>query len=244
MKLVADLHTHTVASGHAYCSVNEMAQAAADVGLEMIAITDHGPNMSGGPHLYHFGSIHVVPSVIAGVRVLKGVEANIAGPGGELDLPDLPLSELDIVFAGFHTHTGYDDSGIVKNTHALIRTMENPHVDGIVHPGNPTYPVDIDEVVRAAKDLGKLIEINNASLTVARWGSWENCVKFVEKAAEYGATIVICSDAHHTSLVGDFDKAVELVKSVGFDSELVLNTDVNKIREFLADRGKRGKVRK
>ena len=80
MKLVADLHTHTVASGHAYCSVNEMAQAAADVGLEMIAITDHGPNMPGGPHLYHFGNIHVVPSVIAGARVLKGVEANIAGP--------------------------------------------------------------------------------------------------------------------------------------------------------------------
>ncbi|HHX25068.1 MAG TPA: phosphatase [Firmicutes bacterium] len=238
MKLVADLHTHTVASGHAYCSVNEMVQAAADIGLEMIAITDHGPNMPGGPHLYYFGNLRVVPPVIAGVQVLKGIEANIVGPSGELDLPDFMLAKLDIVFAGFHTHTGYDDSGISKNTQALIGALENPYVDGVVHPGNPIYPVDIKEVVSAAKDLGKLIEINNASLTVTRLDSMENCIKFVESAAEYGAKVVIGSDAHHTSLVGTFDNAIKLVTSVGLKSELVLNTDISKITEFLCSRRK------
>jgi putative hydrolase len=238
MKLVADLHTHTVASGHAYCSVNEMVQAAADIGLEMIAITDHGPNMPGGPHLYYFGNLRVVPPVIAGVRVLKGIEANIVGPSGELDLPGSMLAKLDIVFAGFHTHTGYDDSGVSKNTRAMIGALENPYVDGIVHPGNPIFPVDIEEVVAAAKDLGKLIEINNASLTVTRLDSMENCIKFVECAAEYSAKVVIGSDAHHTSLVGTFDSAIKLVKSVGLNSELVLNTDVSKITEFLRNRRK------
>lgn len=238
MRLVADLHTHTVASGHAYCSVNEMAHAAADIGLEMIAITDHGPNMPGGPHKYYFGNLRVVPPVIAGVRVLKGIEANIAGPSGELDLPDSMLAKLDIVFAGFHTHTGYDDSGVSKNTLALIGALENPYVDGIVHPGNPVFPVDIKEVVAAAKDLGKLIEINNASLTVTRLDSLENCIKFAERAVEYSTMVVIGSDAHHSSLVGSFDSAIRLARSVGLKSELVLNTDVSKITEFLLNRRK------
>ena len=238
MKLVADLHTHTVVSGHAYCTINEMVQAAADIGLEMIAITDHGPNMPGGPHLYHFGNLRVVPSIMAGVQVLKGIEANIVSPSGELDLPDYMLQKLDIVFAGFHSHTGYDDSGILRNTQAMIGAMENPYVDGIVHPGNPVYPVDIPEIVAAAKDLGKLIEINNASLTVTRLESLENCIKFAELAAEKGATVVIGSDAHHTSRVGSFDDAIKIVKSVGLSDEYVLNTDVRKITEFLRGRGK------
>ena len=57
MRLVADLHIHSVATGHAYCTINEMAQAAADIGLEMIGITDHGPSMPDGPHLYYFGNL-------------------------------------------------------------------------------------------------------------------------------------------------------------------------------------------
>lgn len=238
MRLVADLHTHSVASGHAYCTINEMAQAAADKGLKMIAITDHGPNMPGGPHLYYFGNLRVVPPVIAGVKTLKGIEANIVGLSGELDLPDRMLEKLDIVFAGFHTHTGYEGDGVSENTRAMIGALENPYVDGIVHPGNPIFPVDIREVVAAAKDLGKLIEINNASLTVTRLESMENCIRFAELAAEHGAMVVIGSDAHHTSLVGSFDSAIELVERAGVKSEYVLNTDVGKITEFLRKRRK------
>ena len=238
MKLVADLHTHSVTSGHAYCTINEMVQAAADIGLEMIAITDHGPNMPGGPHLYYFGNLRVIPSTISGIQVLKGIEANIVSPSGELDLPDRMLQKLDIVFAGFHSHTGYDDSGIVRNTQAMIGALENPYVDGIVHPGNPVFPVDIAEIVTAARDLGKLMEINNASLTVTRLESLENCIKFAELAPEKGATVVIGSDAHHTSLVGRFDDAIKIVKSVGLSDEYVINTDVRKITEFLRGRGK------
>lgn len=238
MKLVADLHTHSVLSGHAYSTVNEMAQAAADAGLEMIAITDHGPNMPGGPDLYYFGNLRVLPPSIAGVRVLKGIEANIIGHAGELDLPDHILQRLDIVFAGFHSRTGYESSGVSENTRAMIGALENPFVDGIVHPGNPVFPVDIGQVVAAAKDLGKLIEINNASLTVTRLESMENCARFAEFAAKYGAMVVICSDAHHTSLVGSFHDAIKLVESSGLDSKYVLNTDVKKITEFLHNRRK------
>lgn len=238
MRLVADLHTHSLASGHAYCTINEMARAAADIGLEMIGITDHGPNMPGGPHLFYFGNLYVVPPVIAGIRVLKGVEANIIGSLGELDLPNRILKSLDIVLAGFHSSTGYEGTGISENTKATIKVLENPYVHGIVHPGNPKFPVDIDEVVSAAKDLDRVIEINNASLTITRLESMENCIKFAEAALKYGTTIIVSSDSHHTSLVGEFDEAIKLIKAVGLGSEQVLNTDVSKIDEFLRRRRK------
>ena len=54
MKLKIDLHSHTVSSGHAYSTLLENLRAAKEKGLEALAMTDHGPNMPGGPHLYHF----------------------------------------------------------------------------------------------------------------------------------------------------------------------------------------------
>ena len=53
MKLVADLHLHTIASGHAYSTIEEYVARAKKIGLKAIAITDHGPAMPGGPHQYH-----------------------------------------------------------------------------------------------------------------------------------------------------------------------------------------------
>ena len=70
MQFVADLHVHTVASGHAYSTVAEIARVAADKGLALIALTDHGPAMPGGPHAYHFSNQTAIPDVLFGLRVL------------------------------------------------------------------------------------------------------------------------------------------------------------------------------
>ncbi|MCR4401256.1 MAG: phosphatase [Firmicutes bacterium] len=238
MRLVADLHTHSIASGHAYNTIDEMARAAREAGLEMIAVTDHGPSIPGGPHRYYFGNLRVIPATIEGVEVLKGVEANIISPSGELDLPDRTLQKLEFVLAGFHVGTGYDGGTVEENTRAMIAAMENPHVDAIAHPGNPAFQVDVEEVVKAAKRLGKLLEINNSSLTIVRLDSRENCHRFAELAGALGVTVVIGSDAHHASRVGVFDAAVELAESAGLTEDLVLNTSTRRIMDFLRSRGK------
>ena len=77
MQFVADLHVHTVASGHAYSTVKEIVRVAADKGLLMIALTDHGPGMPGGAHAYHFSNQTALPDSMFGVRILKGIEANV-----------------------------------------------------------------------------------------------------------------------------------------------------------------------
>ena len=82
----ADLHVHTVASGHAYSTIGEIAVEAGRKGLRLVGMTDHGPALPGGPHPYHFAALRFVPETLHGVRILRGVEANILGPG-QLDLP-------------------------------------------------------------------------------------------------------------------------------------------------------------
>ena len=57
MRDVLDIHTHTLISGHAYNTIMEMAHAASEKGLELLGITDHAPEMPGGPHRFYFDNL-------------------------------------------------------------------------------------------------------------------------------------------------------------------------------------------
>lgn len=237
MKFEADLHTHTISSGHAYSTIAEYAKAASAKGLKLIAITDHGPEMPGAPHLYHFGNLRVVPKKYFNVEILKGVEANIIDSQGNIDVPKIYVDMLDIVLAGFHPPCSPVGS-VVDNTKAMVNTIKNPLVDMIVHPGNPEYKIDPTEVVLAAKEYGVLLEINNSSLGTSRAGSYENCFDIAKKAAEYGIQIAVGSDAHWADHVGECTSAIELIKKVGIKEEQIINTSVEKIHSFLEKRHK------
>ena len=82
MKIIADLHTHTLVSHHAYSSLEEMVAGAERANLSAIAITDHGPQMPDGANSWHFTSMWIVPRVINGITVLLGGEANIVSYDG------------------------------------------------------------------------------------------------------------------------------------------------------------------
>ena len=94
LQLQADLHTHTIASTHGYSTITEMATAAAQQGLKLLAITDHGPASPDAPHLWHFHNYKILPRRIAGVWLLKGVEANIVDEYGSLHCTISPASHF------------------------------------------------------------------------------------------------------------------------------------------------------
>ena len=181
MQFVADLHVHTVASGHAYSTVAEIARVAADKGLALIALTDHGPAMPGGPHAYHFSNQTAIPDVLFGLRVLKGIEANVMDRRGRLDLDEFRLSKLDIVAVGLHSVCSPYGSK-KENTTMMVEAMQNPFVDIVVHPGNPEYLVDEETIVKAAARYDVALEVNNSSLTVSRKGSLPHCDNIVSLA--------------------------------------------------------------
>lgn len=237
MKLLLDTHSHTISSGHAYSTIKENAEAAAEKGLKLIAMTDHGPTMPGAAHLFHIGNQRVIPDCIKGVRVLKGVEANIMDFDGGLDLPERYLKRLEIVIASLHAECIAPGS-IEENTRALEAAMRNPYVDIIAHPGNPLFPICIDRLIQCALDTGTLIEINNSSFLGSRQGSEENCRKIAAKAKEKGVLLAAGSDSHICYDVGKFNKVEEIFKEVSMPEELVINTDPQKLIDYLNKNGR------
>ena len=233
MKIIADLHTHTIASGHAYSTVNELAAAADALGLSALALTDHGPAMPGGPHRYHFCAMRFIPKRIAGVRMLRGVEANILDIKGTLDLEPSVLEDLDFVMAGLHENCGFCGRDVDQNTETLLAVMANPLVKCISHPGNPVYPLHYEKIVRGALATGTALEINNSSLSLSRKGSRGNCTRIARLCAETGAPVMIGSDAHISQGVGVFDDALQLVKEAGIAEEQVINASLDRLLKFL-----------
>jgi len=231
LKIVVDTHTHTVASGHAYSTVQEMAREAAAKGLEGFVITDHGPALGGGPHLYHFGNMKVIPEEIYGVRVFKGVEANITDYSGNIDMPDEYLQRLDFVIASFH-EICIPPSTVEEHTNAMVNVLKNPLVDAVAHPGNPQFQVDIDRVVKAAREYGKLIEINNQSFYIRR-GSEENCKKFIALCKELSVKVVCGSDAHISFDLGKFDKVLKLFDELEMPGDLFVNSSMEKFTGYI-----------
>jgi len=237
LRLVADTHTHTVSSGHAYSTIQENAHEAALKGIEAIAMTDHGPLMTGAPSLFHFWNLKVIPEFINGVRVLKGAEVNIADYSGRLDMPDEMLSRLEFVNASLHDVT-IDPGTVEEHTNALICALKNPYVDAVAHPGNPTFQVDIDRVVKAAAEYNKLIEINNNSFMV-RKGSKDNCLDFVKKCRRYGTRITCGSDAHICYDIGKFDAVLKILEEAEMPEELVICTSLDRLNAYLEERAAR-----
>ena len=233
MRIIADLHTHTIASGHAYSTINELARAAAEKGLQGLACTDHGPALPGGPHRYHFCAMRFIPRTIAGVRIFRGVEANIINPEGGLDLDQGVLGDLDFVLAGLHEGCGFCGRGIDQNTQAVLAAMENPQVNCISHPGNPFFPLHYEEIVREAVRTGTALEINNSSLGVSRKGSSGNCKEIARLCANLGAQLLVGSDAHISQGVGIFDDALRLLEEAGVTEKQVVNASWERLLAFL-----------
>jgi putative hydrolase len=234
LKLIIDTHTHTCASGHAYSTIQENAREAHTKGMAMIAITDHAPALCGAPSVVYFNNLKTVPATIDGVGIIKGAEVNILDFTGKLDLPEKTLTRLEWVIASLHDLC-ITPATVQEHTEALVNVLRNPLVDGVAHPGNPQYQVDIETVVAAAAKYHKLIEINNHSFTV-RAGSADNCRKFAVKCKEYGVRVVCGSDAHMSFEIGEFDYVYRLLEEVDMPKELILNASVERFEAYLAER--------
>ncbi len=243
MRLKADLHTHTVASGHAFSTITELASAAAERGLELIAVTDHGPGLPGGPHPWHFTNLKLVPSVLSGVRILRGIEANVTEVGG-LDLPDEDLERLDFVAAAFHPGFGWEGGDGGDLTEALLRVVSHPLVDMLTHPGNIRYPVDVPAVAEAAAAAGVIIELNDFTFAPrgSRKGSEDRERAFVRAAMAAGGPVALNSDAHYHGDVGSFGSAGRVAEEMGLTETDFVNRDAASVLAHLRSRRPRARI--
>ena len=233
IKLIADLHIHTVASGHAYSTMEEYVAAAKKKKLKIIAFTDHGPAMPGGAPLYHFANQKMIPDTLQGIRILRGAEVNVINFDGELDIPDEVLDTLDFCSIAIHPACGYEGKTEAENTKTLIKAMDNKYVRVIAHPGNPMYPIDFKRVIPIAKEKGILIELNNSSLTISRKGSYDRCFAIAKFVKSIGWKVALGSDSHISTMVGGLDSALKMAVDAGLEKEDIINTSEKLINEYL-----------
>lgn len=230
MNYISDLHTHTIAGGHAYSTLIENAKEASKNGIKVLGFTEHGPNMPGGPHLFHFGNLKVIPRKLYGVTILKGCEANIIDYNGNLDIPKRTQENLELIVASLHD-VCLEPGTIEQNTNALINVMENPNVDILGHIGNPIFKINAEQVVKKAKERNILIEINNSSFLGSRKGSKANCLEIAKLCMKYKVKVVVDSDAHFATAIGKFNEADELLKSIDMPEELILSLNERNVLE-------------
>lgn len=234
MKYVLDTHSHTIASGHAYSTMMEMADAACEAGLELLAITEHGSGMTGSCSEIYFQNLRVVRRNRKGVKLLLGAELNILDYEGNLDMHEDTWKGLDIVIASLHipcVKPGTKE----QNTNALIGAMKNPYVTIIGHPDDARYPVDYERLVLAAKEHQVLLELNNSSLNPLgfRQNARENDILMLKLCERYQVPIVMGSDSHVADDVGNFSFASALLEELKFPEHLIINMSVDRLTPYL-----------
>ena len=234
MRYEVDTHSHTIVSGHAYNTMAEMAAEAAAIGLKALAITEHGPMLPGSCHQIYFHNYKAVDRYAYGIELLLGCEMNITGYDGQLDLDKKSLDALDIGIASIHDHC-YLIGTKKENTRAYCLAMENPYVDIIGHPDDGRVPADYEELVRCARDTGKLLELNNSSLSPAnpRENGYENMKTMLGYCEKYGVMVSLGSDAHFFNRVGRFADAQAILDEVRFPEELIANVSVDRLKKHL-----------
>ncbi len=217
-------HCHTVASdGHN--SLEEMAEAAQELGLEYLGIADHsrssvqGHGIAAEKLLAQVAAIRAQNKSFDGFRLFAGVECDILRDGS-LDFPDEVLSQLDYVVASVHSAFNLSES---EMTQRVIRALGNPFVTMLAHPTGrlllkrDPYQINIPAVLEAAARTGTWIELNAAHKRLdLDWRWWR-------LAKEKGVKCVINPDAHRTGRLQDLWFGIGIARKGWLTKDDVVN---------------------
>lgn len=239
MQIELDVHTHTIASGHAFSSMQEMVQEAARKGLKLLGITEHTPGIPGTCDPIYFRNLHVAPRLMYGVELMLGAEINILDTQGNIDLSEEYMQMLDLRIAGIHSLC-YKQGTAEENTQGMIRAISNPYIQIISHPGDGTAQLLFEPIVKAAKEHHTLLEINNSSLrpTRGKVKAQPNNLAILRLCKQYQVPVILGSDAHISFDVATYDYALNLVHETEFPEELIMNTSVERFKSYLKSSGK------
>ena len=219
-----DLHVHSDWSdGRA--TILEMAQAAAALEYEYIALCDHSPSVgiAGGlsPERLEekIKAVAAANEQLEGITLLCGAEVDIKSDG-RLDYPDSLLSRCDVVVASIHMGGQQSERAI---TGRLISAIENENVDIIGHPTGRVigqrepYDLDLAMVLEAAARTGTALEINSYPARV------DLSDVNARAAREAGVKLAINSDAHDASQLLVMKYGINVARRAWLESKDVLN---------------------
>lgn len=220
-----DLHMHTTWSDGAQ-SLEEMVSQVRSLGYEFMAITDHSKNLrvAGGLDETRLRKqreeIERLKAKYKDIHIFAGVEMDIL-PDGRLDYSDDMLKEMDLVIASIHSSFSQSQDKIM---HRLETALENPYVSLIAHPTGRLigkrkgYNVDVDKLIKRAKETDTALEIN------ANPNRLDLSAEWARKAQEAGVTLAINTDAHSYQMLDHMHYGIGTARRGWVEKETVLNT--------------------
>ena len=219
-----DVHTHTIMSGHAYSSLQEMVAAAQQKGLDILGITEHAPGIPGTCNPIYFRNLHVVPRHFGDLRLMLGAELNILDTKGTLDLDEYYYRMLDIRIAGIHSLC-WQGGSIEENTAGMVTAIRNSWTHIISHPGDGTAELLFEPIVLAAKETNTLLEINNSSLNPRRNkdAALKNNLEILRLCKRYDVPVILGSDAHISYDIANYGFIWPLLQETEFPDTLIMN---------------------
>ena len=234
MNIELDMHTHTLASGHAFSTLQEMAKAGAEKGLKLLGITEHTPGIPGTCAPIYFRNLHVVPRQMYGIELMLGAEINILDGEGNLDADEELMKRLDIRIAGIHSLC-YTSGTKEENTYGMVQAIRHPYIQIISHPGDGTALLDFEPMVLASKECGTLLEINNSSLKPTRnkVDARDNNRELLRLCKRYEVPVILGSDAHISFDIANYEYLYPLLQETEFPEELIVNRSVEVFRKCL-----------
>ena len=241
MRQTGDYHTHTMFS-HGDGMIEDNVKAAIAAGLDSIAITDHGfrhvafcVRRSDFPYLRK--EVTRLRQLYPNIRILLGLETNIQGNNGQIDLADQDVDKLDILVCGYHKYVhapnlaqafsfwlptfgasifGTTARRRAKNTDAFIKAIERYPIDIISHPKH-CIDVDVKEIALAAKAKGTFMELNGKSINMTD--------AEIEAVVDTGVGLIVNSDAHSPSRVGEISKPMSVIERLHIPASAIVNMD-------------------
>lgn len=226
-----DLHCHTIATDGRN-AIKEMAAAAKELGYEYISINDHSRHVAVAKGLdekrlrQQLEEIAELNSELDGFTLLKSIEVDIL-EDGQLDLPDSVLKELDFTVCAVHYKFNLSRE---KQTERIIRAMDNPLFTILAHPSGrlinerDEYEVDVERVIRAAKERGVHLEVNAQPARLDL-----NDIR-CKVAKEMGLKFAISTDSHSTAGFFNMRYGIDQARRGWLEADDVINT--YKLREL------------
>jgi DNA polymerase (family 10) len=233
-----DLHCHSNWDGGKN-SIEEMAQAAVELGYEYIGISDHTQflKIEHGLDEKQLLEQHEAIKKInlkfgsegKNFRILHGCEANIM-PDGSIDIKDEVLEKLDYVIAGMHSVLKMKKE---EMTERMIKAMKNKNVDIISHPTGrligkrDEYLLDFDKILKTAKETGTILEINSFPDRL------DLRDVYIRRAKKEGVKMIINTDSHQKQQLPLMEYGVSQARRGWAEKEDIINTNsVEKLLEY------------
>ncbi|SDA58357.1 putative hydrolase [Butyrivibrio sp. INlla18] len=256
-----DTHTHTIYSRHAYSTIEENVRAASEKGIKLLGSTDHFsemlfPDYKDVKNYQYFFGTNMWPRQFHGVTLLRGCEADIVDMeghmfgfdniitksivGDEMESPmpliDMVFRRMDYVIASVHSKRHTVGHSAAENTQMFINALSHPKVLFIGHIGRSGVEFEMDPVLKAAKDMNKALEINEASFSYE--GHHQSlCRQVAVRCAELGVKIAVNTDAHMAYEIGNASKALAMLEDIHFPEELIITRTRESFLEALRASG-------